>query len=437
MRTAEITRNTNETRIRVAVNLDGTGKQTIDTGVPFLDHMLDQIARHGLIDLDIKAEGDLHIDAHHTVEDVGITLGMAIAKAVGNKAGLRRYGHAYVPLDEALSRVVVDFSGRPPGISHPLHPRPHRRLRRGPDARILPGPGQPRPDHAAHRQPARRQCPPPVRNGLQGLWPRPAWPSRSTRAWATSCRPPRACCNVHDLPHRIRQTELTTIAIVDYGMGNFHSVARALRYAAPTPTSASATSPMRSTRPTGSCSRPGRHGRLHAHAERIRPARGGRAPRAPSRCWACAWANRCCSTAARRRHALPGDLPGRGASLRRPRYAPVVTGEGEACASDAGQAGAAPTGAELLKVPHMGWNKVRQTRSHPVWAGIPDETHFYFVHSYYADPADPGLTVGETDYGVSFTCAVAAANIFAVQFHPEKSAEHGLRLYRNFVDWQP
>ncbi|CAB3703029.1 imidazoleglycerol-phosphate dehydratase [Achromobacter marplatensis] len=113
MRTAEITRNTNETRIRVAINIDGTGKQTIDTGVPFLDHMLDQIARHGLIDLDIKADGDLHIDAHHTVEDVGITLGMAIAKAVGTKAGLRRYGHAYVPLDEALSRVVVDFSGRP------------------------------------------------------------------------------------------------------------------------------------------------------------------------------------------------------------------------------------------------------------------------------------------------------------------------------------
>ncbi len=112
-RTAEITRNTNETQIRVAINLDGTGQQKLNTGVPFLDHMLDQIARHGLIDLDIDCVGDLHIDAHHTVEDTGITLGMAVAKAIGDKKGIRRYGHAYVPLDEALSRVVIDFSGRP------------------------------------------------------------------------------------------------------------------------------------------------------------------------------------------------------------------------------------------------------------------------------------------------------------------------------------
>jgi imidazoleglycerol-phosphate dehydratase len=112
-RTAEITRNTNETQIRVAINLDGTGQQRLNTGVPFLDHMLDQIARHGLIDLEVEAVGDLHIDAHHTVEDTGITLGMAVAKAVGDKKGIRRYGHAYVPLDEALSRVVIDFSGRP------------------------------------------------------------------------------------------------------------------------------------------------------------------------------------------------------------------------------------------------------------------------------------------------------------------------------------
>ncbi|CUI06121.1 imidazoleglycerol-phosphate dehydratase HisB [Massilia antarctica] len=112
-RTANITRNTNETQIRVAINLDGTGQQKLNTGVPFLDHMLDQIARHGLIDLDIECVGDLHIDAHHTVEDTGITLGMAVAKAIGDKKGIRRYGHAYVPLDEALSRVVIDFSGRP------------------------------------------------------------------------------------------------------------------------------------------------------------------------------------------------------------------------------------------------------------------------------------------------------------------------------------
>jgi imidazoleglycerol-phosphate dehydratase len=112
-RSAEVTRNTAETRITVRVNLDGTGQSRLHTGIGFFDHMLDQIARHGMIDLDIQAEGDLHIDGHHTVEDVGITLGQAVLQAIGDKRGIRRYGHAYVPLDEALSRVVVDFSGRP------------------------------------------------------------------------------------------------------------------------------------------------------------------------------------------------------------------------------------------------------------------------------------------------------------------------------------
>ena len=112
-RIAQVERNTNETQIQVRVNLDGTGEAKLHTGIGFFDHMLDQIARHGLIDLDIQATGDLHIDGHHTVEDVGITLGQAVAHAVGDKRGLVRYGHAYVPLDEALSRVVVDFSGRP------------------------------------------------------------------------------------------------------------------------------------------------------------------------------------------------------------------------------------------------------------------------------------------------------------------------------------
>ncbi|MDK2123148.1 imidazoleglycerol-phosphate dehydratase HisB [Parachitinimonas caeni] len=113
MRQALISRNTLETQISVSINLDGTGKCHFDTGVPFLEHMLDQIGRHGLIDIEIIAKGDLHIDAHHTVEDIGITFGQALASALGDKRGIRRYGHAYVPLDEALSRVVIDLSGRP------------------------------------------------------------------------------------------------------------------------------------------------------------------------------------------------------------------------------------------------------------------------------------------------------------------------------------
>ncbi|MCL5801431.1 MAG: imidazoleglycerol-phosphate dehydratase HisB, partial [Gammaproteobacteria bacterium] len=112
-RKSSVTRNTLETRIEVAVNLDGAGLANLKSGLPFLDHMLDQIARHGMLDLDIRADGDLHIDAHHTVEDIGITFGQAVLKALGDKVGIRRYGHAYVPLDEALSRVVIDFSGRP------------------------------------------------------------------------------------------------------------------------------------------------------------------------------------------------------------------------------------------------------------------------------------------------------------------------------------
>src|SRR5512134_1790727 len=124
MRTATVTRKTAETSITVTLNLDGTGKAKLATGVPFLDHMLDQVARHGMIDLDVSAKGDLHIDAHHTVEDVGITIGQAIAKAVGDKSGIQRYGHAYVPLDEALSRVVIDFSGRPGLTYHVPFTRP-------------------------------------------------------------------------------------------------------------------------------------------------------------------------------------------------------------------------------------------------------------------------------------------------------------------------
>lgn len=122
-RQATVRRDTLETQISVSVNLDGSGIAVFDTGLPFLNHMLDQVARHGMMDLDIKAQGDLHIDGHHTVEDVGITLGQAVSQALGDKRGIRRYGHAYVPLDEALSRVVIDFSGRPGLQYHAIYPR--------------------------------------------------------------------------------------------------------------------------------------------------------------------------------------------------------------------------------------------------------------------------------------------------------------------------
>ncbi|NNG11642.1 MAG: imidazoleglycerol-phosphate dehydratase HisB [Halobacteria archaeon] len=122
-REAAVSRDTLETRIKVSLNLDGEGKASFDTNLPFLEHMLDQVARHGLIDLDIRANGDLHIDAHHTVEDIGITLGQAMTQALTDKRGIRRYGHAYVPLDEALSRVVIDFSGRPGLEYHVAYPR--------------------------------------------------------------------------------------------------------------------------------------------------------------------------------------------------------------------------------------------------------------------------------------------------------------------------
>jgi imidazoleglycerol-phosphate dehydratase len=175
-RTAEITRNTNETQIRVAINLDGTGKQKLNTGVPFLDHMLDQIARHGLFDLEVECVGDLHIDAHHTVEDTGITLGMAVAKAIGDKKGIVRYGHSYVPLDEALSRVVIDFSGRP-GLE--MHVPWTRAVIGTFDVDLTLEFFRGFVNHALV---TRHQCPPPVRNGVQGLRPRAAHGDHARRA---------------------------------------------------------------------------------------------------------------------------------------------------------------------------------------------------------------------------------------------------------------
>jgi glutamine amidotransferase len=217
---------------------------------------------------------------------------------------------------------------------------------------------------------------------------------------------------------------VTTIAIVDYGMGNFHSVARALRYAAPDAdiricnTSTDIDAADRVVFPgqgaMADCMRTLNESGLREaviRAARTKPLLG-----------VCVGEQMLFETSEEGDSPCLGLFPG---TVRRFAGEPFANGTRTNNAD------------QRLKVPHMGWNTVHQTRAHPLWDGIPDHTHFYFVHSYYAAPSDPSLTIGETDYGMTFTCAVASANIFAVQFHPEKSAVPGLRLYRNFVDWQP
>lgn len=217
---------------------------------------------------------------------------------------------------------------------------------------------------------------------------------------------------------------MSTIAIVDYGMGNFHSVARALHAAAPQADiricnraediDAADRVVFPGQGAMGDCMR-------NLNASGLREA-VLRAARSKPLLGVCVGEQMLFSTSEEGDSACLDIFPGK-----------VCRFAGAAFADGA----ADPQGPERLKVPHMGWNRVHQTRAHALWQGIPDGAHFYFVHSYYVAPADPALTVGESEYGHRFTCAVAASNIFAVQFHPEKSAEHGLRLYRNFVDWQP
>ncbi|WP_454688054.1 imidazole glycerol phosphate synthase subunit HisH [Achromobacter aloeverae] len=223
---------------------------------------------------------------------------------------------------------------------------------------------------------------------------------------------------------------MTSIAIVDYGMGNFHSVARALAHAAPDADiricnqAAGIDAADRVVFP-GQGAMPDCMRTLNESGLRDAVMRAARNKPLLA---VCVGEQMLFDTSEEGPTICLGIFPGVVHRFSGPQYATPI-GAYEEHPEQARQ--------ELLKVPHMGWNQVRQSRSHPIWDGIPDHAHFYFVHSYYAVPADPSVIVGESDYGGSFTCAVATANIFAVQFHPEKSAEHGLRMYRNFVDWRP
>lgn len=235
---------------------------------------------------------------------------------------------------------------------------------------------------------------------------------------------------------------MSTIAIVDYGMGNFHSVARALAHAAPD-ADIRICNQARDIDAADRIVFPGQG----AMPDCMRTLNESglreavlRAARAKPLLGVCVGEQMLFSRSEEGDTPCLDLFPGTVRRFAGPQFAAPAAGESDAaCATE--PAADAPretaSGKELLKVPHMGWNRVRQTLAHPLWAGIPDGAHFYFVHSYYADPADPSITAGVSDYGLAFTCAIAAANIFAVQFHPEKSAEHGLRLYRNFVDWKP
>ncbi len=217
---------------------------------------------------------------------------------------------------------------------------------------------------------------------------------------------------------------MNTIAIVDYGMGNFHSVARALQAAAPDADIRICSKAQEIDQASrvvfpGQGAMPDCMRTLDESGLREAVVRAARGKPLLGVCVG----EQMLFTESEEGHVPCLDVfPGRVKRFAGPQYAGAAQGT---------------PGRELLKVPHMGWNRVQQTRSHALWQGIPDQAHFYFVHSYYAEPDDPALTVGVSHYGASFTCAVAAANIFAVQFHPEKSADHGLRLYRNFVDWNP
>jgi len=220
---------------------------------------------------------------------------------------------------------------------------------------------------------------------------------------------------------------VNTIAIVDYGMGNFHSVARALQAAAPDADIRICREPAQIDQASrvvfpGQGAMPDCMRTLDESGLRDAVLR---AARSKPLLGVCVGEQMLFSESEEGNVRCLDIFPGKVRRFAGPQFDTL--------------AGHASSGAghELLKVPHMGWNRVTQSRAHALWAGIPDETHFYFVHSYYAQPDDPSITVGETHYGLRFTCAVATANIFAVQFHPEKSAAHGLRLYRNFVDWNP
>ena len=388
-----VERRTAEVSVTVQLDLDGTGDGGSDTGLPFLDHMLAQLGKHARFDLRVEAKGDLEVDAHHTVEDTGITIGQALAEALGDKSGVRRFGDAVVPLDEAGDSRAVDLSGRPTwsGTSRSTPPRPARQLRPAPGPPPAGGAGRQRPLH--HPRPAggRRPAPSCLEACFKAL----------ARALGDACAPdPRAGAGS------------TKGSSDDPAAGG-----RARLRGREPPLGGQGPGPGRRRRPGGADGRGrrrgGRAGRPGvgaygaclnglASAGGADAVAGWLARGRP--CSASASACSCCSRQARKARS--------------------------ATASGSSRARSGLTG--NVKIPHIGWDESPVRPGSRLLAGLGDGTRFYFVHSYAPEP-DGDAVAAVCDYGGRFGAAVEQGNLFGTQFHPEKSGKAGLALLANFV----
>src|SRR5437870_5408203 len=368
-RRATVARKTKETDIRLELNLDGRGRYQVETGIPFLNHMLELFTKHGFFDLTVRATGDLEVDYHHTVEDVGLALGLALRDALGEKAGIRRFGEASVPLDEALVTTVVDLSGRPFLVY---------------DVRI--------------KQAKIGSFDVELVNDFLLAMTNQAGMNLHVRM--ASGRN----------PHHIVEATFKSLAraILDNGKGNLRSVEKAFE-------------------------RLGHAAEVTRDPERIATAPGVVLPGVGA-FGACMANLTLLGLVEPVRHAIRSGRPFLGICLGMQ----LLFEESEEFGPVAGL-GILPgrvvrfTADPARKVPHMGWNALRMVRAAPALAGIDDGAYVYFVHSYYPVPADPAVVATTTPYGCDFASSVARDNVFACQFHPEKSQQVGLRLLDNFV----
>ena len=388
--------------MQVSLGIDGTGRAEVSTGIGFLDHMLELFAHHGRFDLQVRATGDLDVDGHHTVEDIGLALGQALAQALGDKRGIRRYGSFLLPMDEALAMVVLDLSGRPYFV-HDLQLAGVRigDVRRRPHG-ALPALALDAGGYDAARAPARgRRRPPHRRGGVQGRGAGAGGGLRAPR--------PRRRGAVHqgDALTAVPRAERPVIAVVDYGMGNLASVAKALERSG---AEARVTQSPAAVRDAGAVVLPG-VGAFRDAAERLERSGLG--------------------AAVLERIAAGRPFLGVCLGLQLLLESSAEGGRWTGLGVFPGTVERIDT---ALKVPHIGWNDLEWTAAGAgMSAGLPAQAAVYFVHSYAARPADPALVAATTDYGGPVVAALARDNVWAVQFHPEKSSSVGLRLLANFV----